>query len=165
MADSPDTVDTVIPSRLSFSSLNAAPPRRRSVAVLPAVVAAHHDLIEALAVEVPHAIVGYAADRFDILERAEHLKAVLVAVTSYAKAIVKDTIDYSPVAILDETVGLVDNLDRGRRRIAECRRPIAGLRGPSGRITQPIIAIACRSPYPAQTRPYASGHRAVVAIL
>ena len=97
--------DSLISNRLSFQSAGAT---RRPLTVLPAVVAAHRDLIEALAVEVPHAIVGYGADRFDILERAEHLKAVLAAVTSYAKAIVKDTTDYSPVAILDETVGLVD---------------------------------------------------------
>jgi hypothetical protein len=101
-----EATDSLIPNRLSFQSAGAI--RRRAVAGLPAVVDAHHALIEALAVEVPHAIIGYAADRFDILERAEHLKAVLAAVTSYAKAIVKDTIEYSPIVILDETPGLVD---------------------------------------------------------
>jgi hypothetical protein len=75
MVDSIDTVDAGTPSRLSLQSLSAVPPRR-PVAILPAVVAAHRDLIEALAVEIPHRIIGYAADRFDILERAEHLKAV-----------------------------------------------------------------------------------------
>jgi hypothetical protein len=104
-ADSHNTQDL---PRLSFQSPNAVPPRRRAVAVLPAVAAAHRDLVEALSVEVPHAIVGYAADRFDILDRAEHLKAVLAAVTSYAKAIVKDTVDYSQIVILDQTAGLVD---------------------------------------------------------
>jgi hypothetical protein len=94
--------------RLSFQSLNAAPPRCRAVAGLPAVIAAHRDLIEGLALETASPIVGYAADRFDILERAGHLKAVLAAVTKYAKAIVKDTIDYSPIPILDETAGLID---------------------------------------------------------
>jgi hypothetical protein len=94
--------------RLSFQSLNAVPPHRRADNVLPLVTAAHHDLIEALAVEAPSPIVGYVADRFDILERAGHLKAVLEAVTKYAKAIVKDTVDYSPIVILDETAGLID---------------------------------------------------------
>jgi hypothetical protein len=109
MVDSIDTVDAGTPSRLSFQSINAAVPTpRRPVTVSPAVVAAHRDLIEALAVEVPHGIVGCAADRFDILERAEHLKAVLAAVAGYAQAIVKDTADYSPVNILDETAGLED---------------------------------------------------------
>jgi hypothetical protein len=94
--------------RLSFQSLNAVPPRRRADNVLPIVTAAHHDLIEALAVETPSPIMGYAADRFDILERAGHLKAVLAAVAKYAKAIVKDTVDYSPIVIRDETSGLED---------------------------------------------------------
>jgi hypothetical protein len=101
-----EAADSLIPNRLSFQSAGAT--RRVAVAVLPAVVDAHRDLIEALAVEVPHAVVGYADDRFDILERAEHLKAVLAAVTSYAKAIVKDTAHFSEIVILDETAGLVD---------------------------------------------------------
>jgi hypothetical protein len=37
----------------------------------------------ALAAETPHAIIGYAADRFDVLERADHLKTVLAAVTAF----------------------------------------------------------------------------------
>jgi hypothetical protein len=105
-ADSIDTVDTAIPSRLSFQSLKAVPPRRRAVNVLPVITTAHRDLIEALAVETPSPIVGYTADRFDILERAGHLKAVLEAVAKYAKSIVEDTADYSPIVILDETAGL-----------------------------------------------------------
>jgi hypothetical protein len=92
---------------LSFQSLNAVRPRR-ALNVLPVVTAAHRDLIEGLAVETPSPIVGYAADRFDILERAGHLKAVLEAVTKYAQAIVKDTVEYSPIVILDETAGLED---------------------------------------------------------
>jgi hypothetical protein len=100
-SDSPNT------ARVSFSSV-AAVRSRRAVTVLPAVITANCDLIEALAVETPHAIIGYAADRFDLLERAGHLKAVLDTVTIYAKAIVKDTRDYSPILILDETAGLAD---------------------------------------------------------
>ncbi len=90
----------------SFS--NAGAVRARHAAVLPAVQLAHHGLIAALAQQTPHVIVGYAADRFDVLERADHLKAVLAAVTTYAKAIVKDTAYMAPVNVHDETGLLAD---------------------------------------------------------
>jgi len=91
---------TILPSAISE--------RRRARAVLPDVVAAHHALIEALAIEVPRAIIGYAADHFDIMERAEHLETVLASVTTYAKAIVADTAYFSPINVHDETGFLVD---------------------------------------------------------
>jgi hypothetical protein len=62
----------------------------------------------ALAAETPHQIVGYAADRFDILERADHLKTILTAVAAYAKAIVADTAHMAPTNIHDETGYLID---------------------------------------------------------
>ncbi len=93
-------------SPVSFASAGAV--RARHAAVLPAVQLAHHGLIAALAQQTPHHIVGYAADRFDVLERADHLKAVLAAVTAYAKAIVADTAYYSSVNVHDETGCLVD---------------------------------------------------------
>jgi hypothetical protein len=62
----------------------------------------------AIGAETPHAIIGYAADRFDILERADHLKTVLVAVTTYAKAIVADTAHFAPTNVADETGYLTD---------------------------------------------------------
>jgi len=63
----------------------------------------------ALAAETPHAIIGYAADRFDILERADHLKTILTAVTTYAKAIVADTGYLAPCGyVADETGYLTD---------------------------------------------------------
>jgi hypothetical protein len=63
----------------------------------------------ALAQQTPHAIIGYATDRFDILERADHLKTVLTAVTTYAKAIVGDTKEFAPVGyVADETGYLTD---------------------------------------------------------
>jgi hypothetical protein len=102
-ADSPNT--TTLP-RISFSSAGAI--RARHAAVLPAVQLAHHGLIAALAQQTPHHIVGYAADRFDILERADHLKAVLAAVHVYAKAIVADTAYFAPTNVADETGYLVD---------------------------------------------------------
>jgi hypothetical protein len=98
--------------RLSFQSLNAVPrvpPRLpRHITQLPAVQVAFTSLITELAQHTPHAIVGNAADRFDILERAEHLKAVLAAVHAYVQAVVKDTAYFSVVNIRDETAGLVD---------------------------------------------------------
>ena len=42
-------------------------------------------------------IFGHAADRFDILERADHLKTVLAAVTVSVKAIVAETADLAPI--------------------------------------------------------------------
>jgi hypothetical protein len=62
----------------------------------------------ALAGETPHNIVGHAADRFDILERADHLKTILAAVSVYAKAIVGDTAYFAPTNISDETGYLTD---------------------------------------------------------
>jgi hypothetical protein len=105
-ADSPNT--TTLP-RISFASINAVPPRRqRHTAVLPAVQLAHQGLIAALAQQTPHVIVGYAADRFDVLERADHLKAIFAAVAAYAKAIVGDTAHFAPTKIPDETGYLTD---------------------------------------------------------
>jgi hypothetical protein len=62
----------------------------------------------AIGAETPHAIIGYAADRFDILERADHLKTVLAAVHVYAKAIVADTAQFAPTNVADETGYLTD---------------------------------------------------------
>ena len=91
---------------------NCAPgtrPAAPSLAV-PAVQAAHITLISALASLKPHRIIGsYAADRFDILERAEHLEKVLAAVTVYTKAIVADTAYLAPIGyVADETGFLKD---------------------------------------------------------
>jgi hypothetical protein len=101
VTDSPNT------SRVSFSSAGAVR-RTRHTAVLPAVQLAHNALIAALAAETPHAIIGYAADRFDILERADHLKTILTAVTTYAKAIVSDTAHFATTNVPDETGYLTD---------------------------------------------------------
>jgi hypothetical protein len=81
----------------------------RPAAVLPAVQVVHNDFIGILAALKPHRIVGSRADRFDILQRADHLKAVLAAVTTYAKAIVEDTAAVAPIGyVADETRYLVD---------------------------------------------------------
>jgi hypothetical protein len=106
MADSPVTT---IPSRISFASAGAVR-RSRHATPLPAVQLAHQALMAALAAETPRAIIAtYAADRFDILERASHLKTVLTAVTAYAKAIVSDTAELAPMGYVhDETGYLTD---------------------------------------------------------
>jgi hypothetical protein len=86
-------------------------PTSPSVATaLPAVQVAHSTLIGALAGLKPHRIVStYAADRFDIMERADHLAAVLAAATTYTKTIVADTAHMAPIGyVLDETGRLKD---------------------------------------------------------
>jgi hypothetical protein len=105
MADSPNT--TTLP-RISFSSAGATRTRTRHATPLPAVQLAHQALMAAIGAETPHQIVGYAADRFDVLERADHLKTILTAVTTYAKAIVADTAYLAPTNIPDETGYLTD---------------------------------------------------------
>jgi hypothetical protein len=98
---------------MSTTSINAATSasavrRARHAAALPAVQLAHHALIAALGAETPHHIVRNA-DRFDIMERRDHLKTVLTAVTAYAKAIVTDTAELAPIGyIADETGYLQD---------------------------------------------------------
>jgi hypothetical protein len=87
-----------------------SPQRIPTPLAVQAVQAAHITLISALASLKPHRIIGsYAADRFDILERAEHLEKVLAAVTVYTKAIVTDTAYLAPIGyVADETGFLKD---------------------------------------------------------
>jgi hypothetical protein len=96
--------------RISFQSAGAVRRPHPTPLAVPAVQAAHITLISALASLKPHRIIGsYAADRFDILERAEHLEKVLAAVTVYTKAIVADTAYLAPIGyIADETGFLAD---------------------------------------------------------
>src|SRR5258708_26809260 len=82
--------------------------RVRSVCITPPCQQAHRDLMASLSQLTPHNIVGHEADRFDVLERAEHLKAVNAAVYAYNKLIVGDTIDYTPGFLGDETGYLND---------------------------------------------------------
>jgi hypothetical protein len=82
--------------------------RVRSVCITPPCQQAHRDLMASLSQLTPHNIVGHEADRFDVLERADHLKAVLGAVYAYAKVIVGDTKDYITVFLADETGYLSD---------------------------------------------------------
>ena len=110
-------------SRLHFSSAGAVR-RARHAAALPAVTLAHHVLIGALAAETPHQII-HNADRFDIMERRDHLKTVLAAVTAYAKAIVAHPAELAPIGyVADETGYLTDAASeigaRSTRRSIAC---------------------------------------------
>jgi hypothetical protein len=101
-----DQVST--PNRIHFASAGAVR-RARHPAVIPAVQLAYHELIGALAGETPHVIAGSYADRFDVMERRDHLKVILAAVATYAKAIVTDTATLAPIGyVADETGYLTD---------------------------------------------------------
>jgi len=106
-ADSHNT-PTLSANRIGFKSAGAI--RRRHTTPLPAVQLAHQALMTAIGAETPHAIIGtYAADRFDLLERANHLKTILAAVATYTKAIVDDTAYLAPMGyVADESAYLTD---------------------------------------------------------
>src|SRR5258706_5959518 len=83
--------------RISFQSAGAVRRPHPTPLAVPAVQAAHITLISALASLKPHRIIGsYAADRFDILEPAEHLEKGLAAVTGFTQGIVADTAYLGP---------------------------------------------------------------------
>jgi hypothetical protein len=66
------------------------------------------NLLDNLAgVGAPH-LIGLKADSGDIEERAEHLRKVLGAVTSYVKAVVGDTRYHAACNVHDETGFLAD---------------------------------------------------------
>jgi len=92
----PNTIPSLISSRV------------RSVCITPLVQQAHRDLMASLAQLTPNVIIGHEADRFDVLERADHLKAINAAVYAYNKLLVRDTVDYIPVFLGDETGYLTD---------------------------------------------------------
>jgi hypothetical protein len=118
MVDSPNTT---IPSRLSFSSLNAIPPRCRQTFSTAALICAglatpkpptgiqlnFANLIDNLREEGPAGLIVGVTDQGDLEERADHLEAVLKAVTSYVKAVVGDTRYNANTNIPDETGFLV----------------------------------------------------------
>jgi hypothetical protein len=94
------------------------------------------NLLDNLAeVGAPH-LIGLRADGADIEERAEHLRKVLDAVTSYVKAVVSDTRYHAACSIDDETgflanaasdiVGALRNA--GERQAADDTDPAAWMR-------------------------------------
>ena len=99
---------TTTPNRVHFASAGAIR-RARHPAVIPAVQLAYHELIGALAGETPHVIAGSYADRFDIMERRDHLKTVLAVVATYAKAIVADTATLAPCGYVRDETGYLED--------------------------------------------------------
>jgi hypothetical protein len=83
--------------------------RGRHTVVMPAVQLAHSGLIAALGQTTPHDIVGFAADRFDIMERRDHIHTVLAAVIAYTKAIVADTKKMAPVGYVSDETGYLED--------------------------------------------------------
>src|SRR5215831_6009232 len=72
------------------------------------VKVAHAALVGVLLRLKPHRILStYAADRLDVMERADHLEKVLAAVTVYAKAIVADTARMAPCGYIHDETGLL----------------------------------------------------------
>jgi hypothetical protein len=104
-----DSANTTIPTQISFSSAGAVRARARHATPLPPTQLAHNALIAALAAETPHQIIGHFADRFDLMERRDHLKTVLSAVVLYAKTVVAESAEFAPCGyVKDETGYLVD---------------------------------------------------------
>jgi hypothetical protein len=103
-----------MPKAIDTSSTNvvAIPTRpRTAVESLPEVAAAHNKLVAILAASRPHVILGFAAHRFDIMRRRDHLDMILRATLDYAKAIVEDTAHLAPIGyIADETGFLEDSV-------------------------------------------------------
>ena len=104
-SDSPYSITQAILDKAAAFPLQS---RVRSVCITPPCQQAHRDLMASLSQLTPHNIVGYEGDRFDVLDRADHLKAVLAAVYNYTKVIVRDTDDYCTSKVFDETGLLAD---------------------------------------------------------
>jgi len=64
------------------------------------------------------------ADRFDLIERADHLKAVLAAVQVYAETIVRDIASFAPVTVHNETGLLKDAAAGSGRSLALANRHV-----------------------------------------
>jgi hypothetical protein len=91
-------------TRIHFSSAGAVRrPRPADLARPTGIQLNYASLLDNLAgVGAPH-LIGLRASGADIEERAEHLRKVLDAVTSYVKAVVGDTRYHAARTIEDET--------------------------------------------------------------
>lgn len=111
-----DSANTTTPSRLSFSSLDAVPPRRRTFSTAGLIAAGmatpkpptgiqlnFHTLLDNLREEGPAGLIVGVTDQSDLEERADHIEAVLTAVSSYIRAVVGDTRYNANTDIHDET--------------------------------------------------------------
>ena len=102
MTHTPDT-------RIHYASAGAVRrPRPADLARPTGIQLNYANLLDNLAgVGAPH-LIGLRAGGADIEERAEHLRKVLGAVTSYVKAVVGDTRYHAACTIHDETGFLVN---------------------------------------------------------
>ena len=103
------TRDATATNRVHFSSAGAVRrPRPADPAKPTGIQLNYANLLDNLAeVGAPH-LIGLRASGADIEERAEHLRKVLGAVTSYVKAVVGDTRYHAACTIEDETGFLAD---------------------------------------------------------
>ena len=102
MTRTPDT-------RIHYASAGAVRRHRPADPARPTGIQLNYaNLLDNLAeVGAPH-LIGLRASGADIEERAEHLRKVLGAVTSYVKAVVGDTRYHAACTIEDETGFLVN---------------------------------------------------------
>jgi hypothetical protein len=96
--------DDTAANRLHFSSAGAVRRPRPADPARPTGIQLNYaNLLDNLAeVGAPH-LMGLRASGADVEERAEHLRKVLGAVTSYVKAVVGDTRYHAACTIHDET--------------------------------------------------------------
>ena len=96
--------DDTAANRVHFSSAGAVRRPRPADPARPTGIQLNYaNLLDNLAeVGAPH-LIGLRASGADIGERAEHLRKVLDAVTSYVKAVVGDTRYHAACTIHDET--------------------------------------------------------------
>jgi hypothetical protein len=96
-------------ARIHFASAGAVRRPRSADPARPTGIQLNYaNLLDNLAeVGAPH-LIGLRAGAADIEERAEHLRKVLDAVTSYVKAVVGDTRYHAARTIEDETGFLVN---------------------------------------------------------
>jgi hypothetical protein len=119
--------DETAANRVHFSSAGAVRRPRPADPARPTGIQLNYaNLLDNLAgVGAPH-LIGLRASATDIEERAEHLRKVLSAVTSYVKAVVGDTRYHAACTIHDETgflanaaSDIVGALRQGANRQAE----------------------------------------------
>jgi hypothetical protein len=96
-------------TRINYTSAGAVRRPRPADQARPTGIQLNYaNLFDNLAeVGAPH-LIGLRASGADIEERAEHLRKVLEAVTSYVKAVVGDTRYHAACTIEDETGFLAD---------------------------------------------------------
>src|SRR5260370_33157490 len=101
--------DDTAANRVHFSSAGAVRRPRPADPARPTGIELNYtNLLDNLAEVGAPPLIGLRASGADIEERAEHLRKVLAAVTSYVKAVVGDTASHAACTIHDETGFLVN---------------------------------------------------------